>query len=124
MMRAIRVALLGMRELALAGLEPRALRAVRHALEQPPRALQPSAGDGGLAPKCPAIPREPDGDPRRAPLVVALEVQRVSALTRVEHDVRVVEPPRGQRETLVRLRRLAVRQRLLKRRPRIRPRPA
>src|SRR4029077_13277038 len=119
--RLVGVAVLEQRERAFAEFEPRELRNLSVALEQAPRALQPTIGDGVLAPEGPVVPSHPDGDSRRAHGVLAILIQAVSSLPYVEHDGGEIEPPGGDAEPFERLRRLLLRYRALERLARFRP---
>src|SRR5581483_10740944 len=94
--RAVRIA--AHRNLALARFEPRRFGRVRERLEQAPRALQPTVRDGRLAAKRRAIPRDPDGHPRGAPPIAAIDIALVRTFSRVEEAGFLVEPPAREAE--------------------------
>jgi hypothetical protein len=75
------------------------LFARRLALQQPTRAFQPTCADGELAPKRPVVPREPHRHTCGAAVVAGIPIQLVRALTGIEHDAGIVQPPCGEPES-------------------------
>ena len=76
---------------------------VRPSIEQAARPLQPAFGNTFLSAKGGTVPCEPDGDPGRSILIIAVAIGAEGALTRVEDDLAAIEPPSREPETFERL---------------------
>src|SRR5919198_2487918 len=97
----------------LAQRKPSMLRAALDILEQAARPLKPAVRHGTLAAKGGVVPGEPGGHPSRVAGATALAVETIRAFPSLEGGARVVEPPRGHRQALERLRALVDSKRLL-----------
>jgi hypothetical protein len=100
--RALRVALFEQTQRSFPHLEPRVLSGDRFPVEQTTRALKPPVGNGVLAAKGPAIPRQPHRHASRRTPVVARDIRAIGALSGIEHDVGEIEPPGGKAEAFER----------------------
>src|SRR6185503_17860227 len=98
------------------------LSGVRASVEQAARPLQPALGDAFFSAEGGTVPGEPDGDAGRGILIAAVTIGAEGALTRVEHDLAAIEPPRGEAEAFERLRDLLDRQDAFERPLCVRPR--
>ena len=98
------------REMALPEREPAVLGSLGLARQEASRALQPAARHRLLAAGVDEVHREADGEPRRAPLLAALDEELVRPDPRLERAVRLVEPPERPAEPLERLGGLAARE--------------
>jgi len=122
--RPVRIAIFHQTQRSFPDIEPGLFGTFWKAGEQASRALQPAVGDCVLAAECPCVPGEPNGYSRGRLPIAPLAVQAVGTFARIEDGFGVIEPPRGERESLERLRTVALAQHRLKRAERIRPRAA
>lgn len=83
--------------------------------------LVSGVGDAFFTAEGGAVPANPDRDARGRHLIAAVAVGAIGALARIEHDVREVEPPRGEAEALQRFRCFLDRQRTFERALRLLP---
>jgi len=122
--RPVRIAIFHQTQRSFSDIEPRLFGTFWKAGEQASAALQPAVGDRMLAAESPSVPGEPDSYSRGRLPIAPLAVQAVGTFARVEYGFGVIEPPRGERESLERFRTVALAQHRLKRAARFRPRPA
>ncbi len=87
-------------DVALVEGKPAVVGAGVQRLEHAPRPAKPAAGHGNGAVEVEVVGREPRSHAGRAFLISSLPVKTVSALARLEHCLRIIEPPRRPAETL------------------------
>ena len=116
-----RAVTLRVREVPLVEREPAVIGPGLERLEQALGAREPPACDRGGAVELGLIDRQPRGHAGRIGRVAARPVQAKGALSRLEYDIRIVEPPCRPAEPLACLGRLLDREHLFERLPCSRP---
>ncbi len=109
------------RDVALVEGEPAVVGPRLERVEEPVRAAEPAGRDRNAASEIELVCGEPGRHPGCRRRIARLPVQAVRALTGGEHRARVVEPPRGPAQPLVRIGRLGGLERRFERRPCRRP---